>query len=328
MSDKINVLSLFDGMGCARVGMKNLGIKEEQINYYRSEISPYANAVFDSHYQGINLGSVSEVTADCFDEPIQLIIAGSPCSQLSSISPNSSQQLDGKDSKLFFEFVRIWKELQIKFPNNQPAFLFENVASMKDSTAKLISSILGVEGVTIESGYHAPCRRKRTYWTSYSLKDLHKHKVVKKKLSEIIENGYVDAKRGILIDTGYCILTTSVADTPAGFKRTIRKKVGTVVYANQDYIGLTDQEKIELFEARTKDGIKPLIPNDGTPIFKAQEWRSLSQLEKERGLGLPDGYTDVGISKTQRDIALGMSFCVPTIEKLLFCNPDIQTLIK
>ena len=69
-----------------------------------------------------------------------------------------------------------------------------------------------------------------------------------------------------------------------------------------------------------------LVPEDGTPIFKTGEWRTLSPLEKERGLGLPDGFTDVGISKTQRDILLGKAFCVPTIEKLLSCNPDVKRL--
>lgn len=326
MSDKFTVLSLFDGVGCARVALDNLGIKENQITYYRSEISPAANKVFDAHFQGINLGDVCNITADDFNEPISCIIAGSPCTQLSSISPNNNEQLDGNDSKLFFEFVRIWKELQMKYPDSPPAILFENVASMKPGTKQLITSILGVEPITIESGYHAPCRRKRTYWTSYSLKDYHLYKVQRKTLSDIIENGYVDTSRGNLKDTGYCILTTDVSKTHAGFRRAINKKISTIIYSNPDYIGLSDKEKIELFESRTQGGFKSLLLEDGTPTFRTGQWRTLSQLEKERGLGLSDGFSDVGISKSQRDILLGKAFCVPTIEKLLSCNPDVMRL--
>ena len=80
----------------------------------RSEIDPDALAVTQHRFPGtILLGDIKEITADTiarFCELQQydclLLTGGPPCKQLSVLATNRCG-LAGKDSSLFFEFVRI-----------------------------------------------------------------------------------------------------------------------------------------------------------------------------------------------------------------------------
>ena len=56
----MNVLSLFDGLGCARLALNNLGIKVE--NYFSSEIDPFCLRVLNSNFDDIiHLGDVRNI---------------------------------------------------------------------------------------------------------------------------------------------------------------------------------------------------------------------------------------------------------------------------
>lgn len=68
--------------------------------------------------------------------------------------------MNGKKSSLFYEYVRILKQLQPRY------FLLENVANMKESDKNLISSILGVEPIKINSNLVSYQNRNRYYWTN------------------------------------------------------------------------------------------------------------------------------------------------------------------
>jgi len=73
----INVLSLFNGMGCAWLALDRLGVKVNK--RYSSEIDKYANIVNDYNYPDtIQLGSVVDVDVSKL-EKIDLIVGGSPC---------------------------------------------------------------------------------------------------------------------------------------------------------------------------------------------------------------------------------------------------------
>jgi len=51
MENKINVLSLFDGMSCGRIAIEKVGVKVD--NYYASEIKPHAIKVSKHNYPDI-----------------------------------------------------------------------------------------------------------------------------------------------------------------------------------------------------------------------------------------------------------------------------------
>lgn len=155
----INVLSLFDGMSGAKIALDNLGI---ECVYYASEIDKYARQIsLKNHKKDFNLGGVEEVckTPNYFKDPIHLLIGGSPCQDL-SISKKNRTGLKGDRSKLFYEYVRILKAVKPKY------FLLENVASMKKGDSEIITGILGVEPIMINSALVTAQNRKRYYWTN------------------------------------------------------------------------------------------------------------------------------------------------------------------
>ena len=153
----MNVLSLFDGMSCGQLALNRLGIEYD--TYYASEIDKYAIQVTQANFPNtIQVGDVTQVTADDFgDEKIDLILAGSPCQGFSK----AGKQLNFDDprSKLFFEFIRLVKELQPKY------FLLENV-NMKKESRDIITKYTGVEPIDINSSLLSAQNRRRLYWTN------------------------------------------------------------------------------------------------------------------------------------------------------------------
>ena len=154
--EKINVLSLFDGMSCGQIALNKVGIEYE--NYFASEIDKYAIQVTQKNYPNTkHIGSVADV--NCIDLPkIDLLIGGSPCQDFSTLKFNR-KELQGEKSKLFYEYLRILKEAKPTY------FLLENV-QMKESSKKELDLFLGVDGVLIDSNNFLPQNRKRYYWTN------------------------------------------------------------------------------------------------------------------------------------------------------------------
>lgn len=320
----IRILSLFDGCGGLRHALDKMGIPDEMIEYSRAEINEYSNQVFNQHYTAVNYGDVRQISAKDFTPETvpDLIVSSSPCTELSSISPNSSQQLGGEASSLFYEFVRILNELRAAFPGHQIDFLQENVASMKQSTRLEFSTALKTSSFRHDSQHDSPCKRDRYYWASFPLKDFYKYQVERKTLQDILENGYVDQPN----DIGMCILSTDPTTGANGYglNRSLTKKIGTPVFVSPDYIGLTSTEKQKLYEDRV--GKSVFVPIGGEPEFKNGQYRFLSLLEKERALGFADNYTQ-GVSASQRKIMLGKTFNVTTMQRIMYCYPPVQGLL-
>jgi hypothetical protein len=115
--EKINVLSLFDGISCGQIALEKLGIEVE--NYFASEIDKHAIKVTQHNFPNtIQLGNVLDVKASDLPK-IDLLIGGSPCQGFSIAGKKLN--FDDDRSKLFFEFVRLKNELNPKY------FLLENV---------------------------------------------------------------------------------------------------------------------------------------------------------------------------------------------------------
>lgn len=153
----MKVLSLFDGMSCGQIALNRLGIEYD--TYYASEIDKWAIQVAKANYPNmIHIGDVTKIQASDFgDEKIDLIMAGSPCQGFSF----AGKQLNFDDprSKLFFEFVRLVRELKPKY------FLLENV-NMKKEYKDIITKEMGVEPIDINSSLLSAQNRRRLYWTN------------------------------------------------------------------------------------------------------------------------------------------------------------------
>jgi len=153
-----SVLSLFDGMSCGQIALNRVGIKYD--NYFASEIDKHAIKVTQTNYPNtIQLGDVTKVFAKDLPK-IDLLIGGSPCQGFSF----SGKQLNFEDprSKLFFEFLRLVKELKPKY------WLLENVV-MKKEYEQVISDYLGVKPVTINSSLITAQNRVRLYWANFEI---------------------------------------------------------------------------------------------------------------------------------------------------------------
>lgn len=179
----MRVLSLFDGMSCGQIALERAGIQVSE--YYASEIDKHAIAVTKGNYPNtIHIGDVSNVKMTQVD----LLLGGSPCQGFSF----AGKQLNFNDtrSKLFFEFVRILKEVKPKY------FLLENV-NMKKEFQDVISKALGVEPTIINSKLVSAQNRVRLYWTNIPDVDIPADKGVK--LSDILEEGRKNLKKATII---------------------------------------------------------------------------------------------------------------------------------
>lgn len=177
----MNVLSLFDGISCGRVALERAGIKVDK--YYASEIKEDAIKVSKDNYPDIiQVGDITKLKGEDFKD-IDFIIGGSPC-QSFSIAGNR-EGFNGK-SKLFWEFVRLLKEIKPKY------FLLENV-KMKKEWQDVISKELGVKPININSKLVSAQLRNRFYWTNIPNVKLPEDKGIM--LKDILESGFTDREK-------------------------------------------------------------------------------------------------------------------------------------
>lgn len=182
----MNVLSLFDGMGCGRIALIEAGLRVDK--YYASEIDKHAIAQTKLNFPDIiHLGSVVDVDVTTL-EHIDLLIGGSPCQSFSFAGKRKGmstkceieitrleQYLELKEqgfefegqSYLFWEFMRILTDIR-KY-NPDVMFLLENV-EMGVKWERVLSEAIGIYGVHINSALVSAQNRKRIYWTNIRVK--------------------------------------------------------------------------------------------------------------------------------------------------------------
>lgn len=158
----INVLSLFDGISCGMIALKRAKIKVN--NYYASEIDKYAIQVSKNNFPSIiHLGDVTKWREWDIDwSSIDMLIGGSPC-QGFSLSGKLKNVQDSR-SGLIFQYVDILNHLRKYNPNIK--FMLENV-KMQCKWENIISKLLGVQPVVINSVLVSAQIRKRNYWINW-----------------------------------------------------------------------------------------------------------------------------------------------------------------
>lgn len=151
----MKILSLFDGMACWYEALVKAWIKVDK--YYASEVDKYAIQVATkNHPDIIEVWDVCKVKWEDYQD-IDLLIWGSPC-QWFSIAWKMLN-FDDPRSKLFFEYVRLLREIKPKY------FLLENV-KMKKEWKDIISRELWVEPIEINSSLVSAQNRRRLYRTN------------------------------------------------------------------------------------------------------------------------------------------------------------------
>lgn len=355
----MKVLSLFDGVSCARVALDRAGIPVEE--YYASEIDKYAIDISGRNWSEIeHIGGVENVY---FSENagFDLLIGGSPCQDLSIAGKRKG--LAGDRSGLFYEYVRILRETKPRY------FVLENVASMSKESRDIITRELGVEPIMIDASLVSGQQRKRLFWTNIPGVTLPEDRGIM--LKDVLQGGEVDRDKSYCIDASYYKGANWVQ-----YKDRKRRQLVKIGYlgtkdsqANRIY--LPDGKSVALsalgggggaktglyliVPEATKKGYAVAEPGDSVDlrymnsktrrgrvgkkaknlmasmnsiaVFKGEDAngefivRKLTPIECERLQGLPDGYTQ-GVSNTQRYKALGNAFNADVIAHILSFIPN------
>jgi DNA (cytosine-5)-methyltransferase 3A len=302
----MNVLSLFDGISCARVALDRAGI---EVNcYLSSEICKHAIKVSEKNYPDIiRVGSVVNLSVE---GEIDLLIGGSPCTDL-SIAKKDRKGLEGNQSSLFWEYVRIKKECNPKW------FVLENVASMPKKDKDIITREMGVEPVMFNASLVSAQSRKRLFWTNIPFLLPDDRGIL---LKDILQpDGEVDERmvmkgKAFTLTASYSKATPS----PAQVEHNITKGQRTMVKVG--HIGGSDAQGNRVYDPEGKSctlsaqggglGAKTGLYETGDKI------RKLTPIECERLQGLPDNYTE-GVATTNRYKCLGNAFNVDVVSHIL-----------
>ena len=162
----INVLSCFDGLSGGQLALEKSGIKVNK--YFASEIDKYAIAVAKYNYPNmIHLGDVKKIDTSTLPK-IDLMLAGSPCTDL-SFAGLGKGLVKGEQSSLFFDWWELVQELK-------PKYIFLENVRMKEEYKKQISEILGFEPTAINSSLVSAQNRYRLYW--FGIRDGNTYKAI------------------------------------------------------------------------------------------------------------------------------------------------------
>lgn len=256
----IKVLSLFDGISCGMVALERAGIKVDK--YVAYEIDENAIKVSRDNY--LEIEQRGDVTVADFSEfkGYDLLIGGSPCQDLCGMG--SRKGLDGEKSKLFFEYVRALNEVKPKY------FLLENNASMTKENREIITKIIGVEPVLINSCDFSAQIRKRLYWTNIPIKDhTPKNIVIKDILQDnVVRNEVTDKIEKYVFSDDY--KGRKIEETTRHSIRTLEQKSRAISTLSYD-----------------------ISSNSGLTLKIGDRFFQPSQIEFERLQTLPDGYTRI-----------------------------------
>lgn len=159
----MKVLSLFDGMSCGQIALRELGVPIER--YYASEIDKHAIKQTQLNFPDtIQLGDVEtwrEWNIEWSD--IDLLLAGSPCQGFSLAG--AMRGLEDHRSRLFWVFDDIRQHLLSCNPKAK--WLLENVRMKKEHEA-VINETLQLKPVVINSALVSAQNRVRLYWSNGS----------------------------------------------------------------------------------------------------------------------------------------------------------------
>jgi DNA (cytosine-5)-methyltransferase 3A len=349
----MNILSLFDGMSCGQIALNRVGIKYD--NYFASEVDKHSIKVTQHNYPNtIQLGDITSIKGS--DLPtITLMFGGSPCQNLSFAGKMNGMstkdkyeivsleqylelkekgyEFDGQ-SYLFWEYVRLLNEVKPKY------FLLENVKMLK-KWENIISNVLGVEPIEINSTLVSAQNRRRLYWTNIP------------NVQQPIDKGIT--LKDIIVDDIFNLKMTNDEKIDSltksyGSDIVVNKDDVVTLYANNGKkvnIDLSNDVPFSFYETRTEEGkemrrkIRIETGRDSTPRSKEYKmykpiktqkgnclvtvespldfivdtswnYRKLNRIEMERLQTIPDGYTNV-VSDSQARKMLGNGWTVDVI---------------
>ena len=195
----MNWLNLCSGGETGRQAVKELGLPVT--NWLTSEVDKFAIKVAnDNHDDLIHLGDIRDVIEKTKNLPIDVMLCGSPCQGFSVAGKGLN--FEHPQSKLFFEFVKIYKYHYERFPRMK--LLFENVKMKKEWQDIIVNTLQEINPNLklhiINSSIVSAQNRVRMYITDFDF-EIPKDKGIK--LKDIIECGCVDREKSYCLDANY-----------------------------------------------------------------------------------------------------------------------------
>jgi len=339
-----NVISLFNGMGTLRQAMHNLNMKVDK--YYSSEIKPAAIKLQQHHFSDvIQVGDILNWKEWNIDwSSIDIIGSGSPCQDLSIAGKRAG--INGSKSSLFYVFIEILNHVRSLNPN--VIFLQENVGSASKLDVGIMSRVLGVYPVLINSSLLTAQLRSRYYWTNIKTKetifdlvtDIPQPKDKKIMLKDIIESGIADTDKSSCILEGY-IYKNKFKDPLSNISQSYLKKrnkmrMCQIVYIEDNevrvktntkkgYDILTENACLNLSfptsttrRGRITKGKSPCLLEGKEPLYILDKLnvRLFTKSELCKLQGFPGDYCNI-ISTNQAGSLLGDGWTLPIIEHIL-----------
>lgn len=323
-------LSLFTGIGGFEVALHRVFPNAECVGY--SEVKPHAIKVYEHHFPDHkNLGDITKLTDNQIREVVKdgcdIIFGGFPCTNLSSMASIQGDDtgLKGKKSSLFYEMIRVIRIVKPKY------IIVENNYSMKKSNSCMITETLQdlfvepIHMTMINAADFGVQARKRLYWTNFEIQD--EIRVCEQEWEDVLEP--IEEVEPYFLSNQMTLC----------LNKTVQCKKNTTRIAKQ--YGNEDAYYFEKIETNNEKSRWEVTPKSDTCNDKAQTFvgsggggnnilidrrhydekvfypRRFIPVEVERMFHYPDGYTDMGLSRTSRDNLLGNSVVVKVIEYIV-----------
>lgn len=333
-------LSLFDGMSCGQLALQRAGIK---VDYYlASEVDKATISIATKNWPDmVHLGDVRDVDGTKMVSPF-ILMGGSPCQSFSfagkrnGMSTEQGEEITTLErylelkaegfafsgqSYLFWEYVRILREVRPKY------FLLENVRMVK-KWEEVITGILGVEPITINSKLVSAQNRKRLYWTNIPEVTQPKDKGIL--LKDIV---FSDSNPTICYHTNKSGTRSPHFEKSCALRATASANYQLLVlsenalrYMDKEVSGGRTHWDFSHHSDVRKDKSQTVVAN----FLKGVHYnvlrdrncvRKFHPIECERLQTVPEGYTE-GVANTQRYKMLGNGWTVDVIAHILSHIPE------
>lgn len=291
-------------MSCGQIALDKLNVKVDK--YYASEIKEDAIRVTQQNYPNtIQVGDIKELSGDQLPE-IDLLMGGSPCQNLSiAMAIEHRNGLKGDKSSLFYEYYRLLHEVKPKY------FLLENVGSMRKDDRDVITKLLGVKPIKVNSKLVSAQLRNRLYWTN--IPNIVQPKDKNIKLNDVLVEGWSDREKArCLLESESRPPTTPIKM----FHRYYSTGFTTLIFKSEKHYQSCVEHYNKYFKGMSAKEIDSQIKNYNTNLSVYGGVRYLSQIELEKLQTAPSGYTNI-LDRNSAAGLLGDGWTVDVVAHIL-----------
>ena len=328
----MNVLSLFDGISCGQIAFEKLGVtfgntaerERESNQYFASEIKKEAIDCSRTNFPDIiQIGDVKKIhykdnilytENGNFEIKFDIVMFGSPCQSFSRAMKTKGRigLEDDMRSGIFLECKRILDEVKPKY------FLMENVI-MKQEDKDVITEMLGVEPIRINSSLVSAQLRDRLYWTNIPNVTIPKDKHIV--LQDILTEGYTEKRKSrcLMCCDSHGYYNGCNWNAPARFHREHNKAFSTMIYPNKESYEKCIEKSNEILQGRKSRA-------EYFNSYQGHEFdcmRYLNKIERARLQTIPEKYVECLNEKDAANL-LGDGWTVDVISHILSFIPEIK----